>query len=261
MAATVARIAYAPVKGLGLAHPDEIELEHTGLRQNRRFYLVGADGRLANGKVLGTLVQVAADADADGTSLALRFPDGTTVAGAVALGDAVETVFYGRPVAGHVVDGPWSEALSAFAGTPLRLIRADEPGAASDRGAAGSVSLVSTASLERLAREAGVEAVDGRRFRMLFTIEGAAVHEEDGWVGRDVRVGAATLRCNGLVGRCAVTTHDPDTGVPSLDTLHLLRAYRSHVRSDEPLPFGVFGEVVRPGSVRVGDEVSVTEPV
>jgi len=201
-------------------------------------------------------VRVVSEADRDGRVLALRFPDGTVVAGEVEPGEPVETGFFGRPVQGHLVDGPWSQALSDFAGARLRLIRADEPGAGSDRGARGTVSLVSAASLERLAAEAGVDAVDGRRFRMLFTIDGVAAHEEDGWVGRDVAVGDAVLRPNGLVGRCAVTTHDPDTGVPTLDTLHLLRAYRGDVPTDEPLPFGVWGEVVRPGRVAVGDPVT-----
>ena len=201
-------------------------------------------------------MRVVSEADRDGRVLALRFPDGTVVAGEVEPGEPVETGFFGRPVQGHLVDGPWSQALSDFAGARLRLIRADEPGAGSDRGARGAVSLVSAASLERLAAEAAVDAVDGRRFRMLFTIDGVAAHEEDGWVGRDVAVGDAVLRPNGLVGRCAVTTHDPDTGVPTLDTLHVLRAYRGDVPTDEPLPFGVWGEVVRPGRVAVGDSVA-----
>ena len=201
-------------------------------------------------------MRVTSEADRDGRVLALRFPDGTVVAGEIGLREPVETMFYDHSVKGHLVDGPWSRALSDFAGASLRLIRTDEPGTGSDRGARGTVSLVSAASLERLAAEAGVDAVDGRRFRMLFTIDGVAAHEEDGWVGRDVAVGGAVLRPNGLVGRCAVTTQDPDTGVPTLDTLHLLRAYRGDVPTDEPLPFGVWGEVVRPGRVAVGDPVT-----
>ena len=62
---------------------------------------------------------------------------------------------------------------------------------------------------------------------------------------------------NGDVGRCAVTTHDPDTGVPDFDTLGTLAAYRREGR-DEALPFGVCGAVAVPGRVRVGDSV---EPV
>jgi len=255
--ARVTRISYAPVKGLALVHPDAIELDLAGLRQNRRFYLVGADGRLLNGKSHGPFVQVVPDAGPGGDTLELRFPDGALVGGAVGLGEPVQTDFYGRPVQGRLVAGPWAEALSAFAGRPIGLVRVEGETGGSDRGRRGSVSLVSAASLARLAVEAGVEAVDARRFRMLFTIDGVDAHEEDAWLGRDVAVGEAVLRWNGLTGRCAVTTQDPDSGVPTLDTLRVLRDYRGDVPTDEPLPFGVWGEVVRPGRVAIGDAVEL----
>ena len=255
MTATVTSIAYAPVKGLALSHVEEVELELTGVRDNRRFHLVTEDGRLVNGKVAGTLVQVAATADRDGTRLSLRFPGGATLDGDVVLGEPVETSFYGRPVAGRLVGGAFSEAIASFAGRPLRLVRVNEPGAGSDRGVGASVSVVSSGTLDTLAREAGEESIDGRRFRMLFGIEGVEPHAEDGWVGRRVAVGDAVVRLQALVGRCAVTTHDPDTGLPDLDTLRILRGYRSEVESEEPLPIGVWGGVEQPGRVRVGDPV------
>ncbi len=54
-----------------------------------------------------------------------------------------------------------------------------------------------------------------------------------------------------------MTTQDPDTGAVTLDTLRVLRDYRGDVETEEPLPFGVWGEVVTPGRVRVGDAVLV----
>ena len=90
---------------------------------------------------------------------------------------------------------------------------------------------------------------------MLFGLDGVEAHAEDSWVGRRVALGDAVVRLQGLVGRCAVTTHDPDTGVPDLDTLRILTGYRSDVESDEPLPIGVWGGVEQPGRVRVGDPV------
>ena len=253
--ASVTSITYAPVKGMALGHTEEVELELTGVRDNRRFHLITDDGRLVNGKVAGTLVQVAATADRDGTTLTLRFPDGSVLDGDVALGDPVETSFYGRPVAGRLVEGPYSAAITSFAGRPLRLVRVNEPGAGSDRGIAASVSVVSNGTLDRLAREAGEERIDGRRFRMLFEIDGVDPHTEERWLGRRVAFGDAVVCLQAHVGRCAVTTHDPDTGLPDLDTLRILKGYRSEVESEEPLPIGVWGGVEQPGVVRVGDPV------
>ncbi len=63
------------------------------------------------------------------------------------------------------------------------------------------------------------------------------------------------MRFGGNVGRCLVTSRDPDSGEINLPTLDLLGEYRQGLDSTEPLPFGIYGEVVRPGTVRVGDAV------
>ena len=255
MAGSVAWITYAPVKGLRLQSVDEVELGPAGAPGDRRFHLVAEDGRLINGKVASQLFQVSAESDPEGTSLTLLLPDGSRLQREVELGDAVETSFYGRPVRGHVVDGPFAAALSDLAGMQLRLVRVDETGAGVDRGAEAGVSCVSSAALDGLAREAGVDSVDGRRFRMLFGIDGVEPHEEDGWLGRRVAFGDAIVALHGLVGRCAVTSKSPDTGAKDLDTLRTIKRYRPDVDGEEPIPFGVFGDVERPGRVRVGDRV------
>jgi uncharacterized protein YcbX len=252
---SVAWITIAPVKSLALVHRDEVELEPFGVGENRRFYLVDDDGRMINGKVVGPLVRVVPDYDAAAGHLALRMPDGDVVAGDLAMGDVVTTSFFGRPVSGRVVKGPWSKALSELAGRSLRLVRTEEPGHAADRGGRAGVSLVGTASLGALADAAGVERVDGRRFRMLFGVDGVPPHAEDGWIGRRLHIGDAVVRLRGNVGRCAVTTQDPDTGMPDLDTLRVLGEYRGDVETTERLPFGVWGEILEPGRVRLGDPV------
>jgi uncharacterized protein YcbX len=257
----VSRISIAPVKGLGLLHPDAVMLEDTGVRENRRFHIVDEDGRRFNQLRDGTLVQVRPEYDADTERLALHFPDGTVAEGRVALGEDVTTDFYGRPVSGNIVEGPWSDALSAWLGRPLRLIQS-EPGLAVDRGR-GHVSLISTASLEELGRQGDRhEPVDGRRFRMLFELEGCAPHEEDAWIQGHVRIGEALVRLRGDVGRCAITTQNPETGVPDFDTLRTLAGYRPETANEagkKHIPFGVYGEVVEPGKVALGDSIEVVE--
>jgi uncharacterized protein YcbX len=256
----VAQISISPVKGLALVHPGEVMLARTGVPENRRFHIVDADGRRYNQLRNGGLVRIKQDYDAALGRLVLRFPDGRAAEGEVRLGDEVTTDFYGRPVSGNYVQGPWSEALSEWAGRSLRLVQS-APGAAVDR-TRGQVSLVSQASLEELGREAATAPVDGRRFRMLFEVDSCGAHEEDTWVRLHVRIGEALVRLRGDVGRCAITTQNPDSGIPDLDTLRTLAAYRPRTHNEagkEHVPFGVYGEVVEPGRVAVGDLVEVME--
>jgi uncharacterized protein YcbX len=255
MAKTVSRLNVTPVKSTALHHPEQIRLEPYGPLDNRDFYLVDEDGRLFAGSKLGPLVQIHADHDPERNVLSLRFPDGTLVEGsAVADGEQLETNFYGRPVMAREVEGPWSEALSRYAGRDLRLLRVERTGDGND---IDPVTLVSTASVEELARrgEAG-RPLDPARFRMTLEIDGCAPHEEDGWAGRQVRVGEATIRVGEPVPRCVVTTQDPDTGLRDFPTLNVIKRYRG-VTSDQELIFGVYAQVVQPGLVRVG---AVVEP-
>jgi uncharacterized protein YcbX len=240
---------------MALVHPDEIRLERFGVASNRRFHLVDAEGRRYGQIRNGTLARIVAEYDAEAERLTLRFPEADVVEGEVVLRDPVVTDFYGRPVPGRLVEGPWSEAVSRFAGKSVRLVRTDEPGAGVDRGR-GPVTMLSDASLDELARRAGRDAVDGRRFRMLISIAGCEPHEEDEWLGRRVRVGNAIVRLHEQVARCAITTQSPESGVPDFDTLREITRYRGTRAGDgKHIDFGVFGEVEQPGSVRVGDSI------
>jgi uncharacterized protein YcbX len=255
--ARVTRISIAPVKGLGLVHPDEVDVEKTGVLANRRFYIVDDGGRRYGQIRNGKLVAVKPSYDSDREHLTLTFPDGAIADGDVQLGEEVTTDFYGRPVTGRIVVGPWAEALSGWFGRPLRLVQ-PPPGRAVDRGR-GHVSLISEASLRELARQAGQdEPVDGRRFRMLFQVDGVEAHGEDAWLRRRVRIGEALVRLRGTVGRCAITTQNPDTGLPDFNTLRVLNEYRG-LNARRELAFGVYGEVLEPGRVRVGDAVEPLE--
>lgn len=258
----VSRISIAPVKGLGLVHPESVLLEDYGVRENRRFHIVDSDGRRFNQLRNGAFVQIRPEYDAETERLTLRAPDGSVADGEVSLGAEVTTDFYGRPVVGNYVEGPWSEALSGWAGQPLRLVQSP-PGLAIDR-ARGHVSLISTASLAALARQGDQdEPVDGRRFRMLFELDGCEPHEEDGWVKQRLRIGEAVTRIRGDVGRCAITTQNPETGTPDLDTLRTISSYRGFTENEagqRHIPFGVYGDVAEPGRVTIGDAVEVVEP-
>jgi uncharacterized protein YcbX len=248
---TVARLSITPVKSLLLHHPEELRLEPYGVAADRRFYLVRDDGRLLAGLHHGPLALVRADWDALRDRLRLTFPDGDVVEDDVRLAESVFTDFWGHRVAGRVVVGPWAEALAGFAGRSVRLVKADAPAGGVD---AEPITLVSSESIAELARQAGLPALDGRRFRMLLEIEGCEPHEEDTWSGRRVRLGEAVVEIGGPVPRCATTTRDPSTGKRDFDSLRAIAAYRGK-RDGKKIDFGVYARLVEPGRVRVGDPV------
>jgi uncharacterized protein YcbX len=251
----VSRLSIAPVRSLGLEHPDYIDLTATGVLEDRRFYLVDDDGRLIDQLIAGRLVQVKSHTDAAGASLRLAFPDGTVIEGPVELGDGVKTNVHGRTAVGHRVIGPWGAALEPFAGGPVQVIRCDRPGGTR---IANAISLISDGSLAELAQRLGRTSIDARRFRMLIEVDGAAAHEEDGWIGGRIGIGDAILEITKPDARCAITTHDPDSGLRDLDTLRGNISYRG-LSEGRKADFGVLGEVASPGRIRVGDEVVVLE--
>jgi len=251
---TVARISASPVKGFRLQHPDEVQLEPDGVPGNRRFFVVDANGERLRGSTTPWLALVAAEYDVDADELTLRFPDGTVVRGAAAgSGERIHTAAGSLDLEGAVVEGPWTAPLSAQAGEPVRLVRADRLDAVANAPA----TLVSDGSLARLADAAGVSALDARRFRMLFELAGCSPHEEDEWEGELLAVGDALVRVGAGVDRCAVTTRDPETAERDLDTLRVLADYRGRRERDGAVLFGVYATVERPGRVRVGDAVEL----
>ena len=253
-AVTVRTLSVTPIKGTRLHTVEEVVLDLAGALGDRRFFLIDARGRMVNAKMLGELTALVAAYAEDRNRLEISFPDGRTLAGEPRTGETIETRFYSEPAVARLVVGPWSDAISDHVGQPLRLVQAVGGGAV-DRGQEGGVTLISSASLERLAEVADQDGVDARRFRMLIEVDGLEPHAEDGWVGRSARIGDATVRFAGHVGRCLITSRDPETGRIDVPTLDILERYRGGLDTTEPLAFGIYGAVLKPGTVRVGDQV------
>jgi len=239
---TVTQLAIAPVKGLRLSVVDEVEIGPNGAVGDRAFLVVDSEnGLLLTGRT-PTLLQVIAHQEDD--ALTLTFPDGRAVSAVPELGDRAETANYEkRRITGRLVEGELADALSEHLQRPVRLLARD----AAEQGADDApVTLMSVASLDAL----GVP--DARRFRMTMTVDGVDAWEEHGWGGRELAVGTAVLRVTAPVGRCVVTTRDPDSGRRDAPTLKAL----ADLRGKDDVTFGVWCDVVAPGRVRVGDAVT-----
>jgi uncharacterized protein YcbX len=239
----VRALTIAPVKGLRVSAADELEIGPNGPVGDRAFLVVDPDNALVLTTRTPALLQVAARWDGD--TLALTFPDGAEVAAIPELGEAAVTKNYeGRAIAGRIVEGELAAALSEHLGRPVRLLARDPADLGTDD---APVTLMSEESLEALA------VPDARRFRMTITIAGGAAWEEHGWGGRELAAGDAVLRVTEPVRRCVVTTRDPEQGTRDVPTLKALAT----LRGKDDVTFGVWCDVVAPGRVRVGDDVTL----
>jgi uncharacterized protein YcbX len=247
----IERMYVAPVKSLGLTELTHALLDKPGIAADRAFFLVDSRGRFFTQREYGPLVQIKTSYNTTDGHLSLAFPDGRCVAGVPEPGEPISVPSLGeRPVEGSIVRGEWNDALSEYTGQPLRLVKAAKAGTSFD---AFPLSMCSMASVDALAAAAGQEGVDGRRFRQNIYLSGVRAHEEDEWVGSEVRVGEALVRVKMRDPRCVMTTLSPNTGLHDMNTLKIIASYRT----DQPKEanFGVYCTVVEPGEAAVGDEV------
>ena len=253
----VEAINIAPVKSLGLVQLERVQVGPVGIIEDRRFHLTDRRGGLLTQRQVGPLVQVKAEYLSEPEWLTLRFPDLDSLEGPIDLGEAVVTKMWGRDVPGRLVIGDWSAALTGYCQQPVQLVRSDHPGQCYDE---YPLSFLSQASLEALGKMVGSAVdLDSRRFRPNFLLAGCPPHEEDAWIGHVIRIGDdLAVRVVARDPRCAITTHDPETGETDFDTLRLILSYRP----SPVAPYcGVYGLVERPGAVSLGDAVVTPSPV
>jgi hypothetical protein len=248
--ARVRAIHLSPIKSLGLMSSERATLTPDGIAGDRAFVLLDDRGEVATMRKYGALARAGSRFDPDTGQLVVQLPDGSEMSGIVGGDERRSVLMFGRDVHGTIVEGPWAEALSELAGAPMRLMRVGN-GHAQDT---YPMSLLSQASLHELALRSGtVEVADPRRFRNTLLVDGVAPHEEDEWIGHDLRAGEAVLHVAERDPRCSMTTRNPQSGDRDMDTLRMIADYRS--LQDGDICFGVYADVVQPGTVAVGDTV------
>lgn len=251
---TVVETGFAPVKGTRHRPRREVVLDGHGPVGDRAFCVVDVERRTVLRTVRNRSL-LAVTADWDGATLGLALPSGESASGpATRTGEHVTCEYWGRSVTHELTDGPHSALLSRHLGKPVRL-------AASPRGGVvygAPVSILTTASLRDLAERTGRSdlAATAARFRMTMVVDaGETPYAEDGWSGRELRIGEATVVVDAAVPRCGVIDLDPATGAKDGSLLKALAGYRPST-GGEPW-FGCDARVVVPGRVRPGDPVAL----
>lgn len=249
---TLARLCRYPVKGMSANDIDSADLiAGAGLPHDRRFAIAHGsatdlppDGGWAPKTNFVTLVTcaklagIAADFDSATGHLTLK-RNGRQVARAditTPLGRTIIEDFLRAYLAGEVRGA-------------LRLIEAKEDAFTDSRD--GKLSLINLASIRDLERVTG-HPVDPVRFRGNLYIEGLPAWAEFGWTqDTKIRLGGAILRLYKRIGRCAATNVNPATAERDANLPLALRRGFGH------LDMGVYLQVTEPGTVRVGDGLTV----
>jgi hypothetical protein len=118
-----------------------------------------------------------------------------------------------------------------------------------------AISVISLATIAGIGRQAGLE-LDRRRFRANIVVETQASEPflEDGWVGGMLMFGDSDPRPAVQVTmrdlRCMIINLDPETGEQDA------RVMKTVVRLNQNNA-GVYAAVVRRGTIRVGDQVTL----
>jgi uncharacterized protein YcbX len=248
--ARVRAIHLSPIKSLGLMSSERATLTPDGIPGDRAFVLLDDRGEVATMRRYGALARAGSQFDPDTGRLVVVLPDGSELSGIVGGDEREAVLMFGRDIHGTIVEGPWADALSELANAPMRLMHIGN-GHAQDT---YPMSLLSQASLRELALRSGTaDAADPRRFRNTLVVDGIEPHEEDEWIGHRVRAGEAVLHVAERDPRCSMTTRNPQSGERDMDTLRMIAGYRS--QQDGDICFGVYADVVQPGTVAVGDTV------
>ncbi|MEO8366567.1 MAG: MOSC domain-containing protein [Pseudoxanthomonas sp.] len=253
-----------PVKSCAPLAAQSAVVEARGLRDDRRWMLVDADGRFITGRELPRLTLLRAQPNAHGLSLdapgmpnlQVPFPQaGTTV-----------PVLVWKSEVAALAAGVQADAwISEFLQQPARLVHMDAgvvrpmtsahalPGDEVSFADGFPLLLITQAAFDglnvRLARP-----VSMLQFRPNLVIDDAPAHAEDSW--KRIRIGKLEFDVAKTCIRCVFTTVDPARGErdPGGEPLRTLIGYRRG-------PDGVaFGQNLIPrslGTLRLGDTVEV----
>ena len=136
-------------------------------------------------------------------------------------------------------------ALAAGLGPGVRVIKCD-------RGVFDTMplSLLTIQTLAALGQLAGTGLAPGRFRPNLLVDAGGHGFPEEAWVGRVLRIGGLRVRVDKRDQRCVVVTVDPVT-------LRRDPAILRVIARERDAQLGVYGQIVAPGQVTVGDHVEL----
>lgn len=243
-------------------------VERRGLRGDRRWMVVDADGAGVTARDRPQLLRVRAETTDDSLRLEMQGREPLSVPHPAAATRASRVRIRGEACDALDAGDAAAYWMSGAIDKPVRLVAMDErgkrptdpertrPGDEMGFVDAYPVLVISRSSLDDLNTRTPAP-VSMRRFRPNLVVGGGPPHAEDHW--RRVRIGWVEFEGVENCERCGLPAIDPDTGIPDSrrEPMRTLARYRRRATG------GVFlGQYLVPrgaGTVRVGDRVVVLE--
>jgi uncharacterized protein YcbX len=220
-----------PVKSMLGERCDALRIDVRGAEGDRLYAVRDAEGKLGSGKNSLRKRQIDAlfsmQARLANGAPDVQFPDGKVMSGN---------------------DPAIHSALSQLFGVPVTLARETQ----TPHFDAEPIHLVTTASLAWLRNVLPQVPIDERRFRpnLLVETEGEMPVEQD-WIGRTLEAGPVRLQVVDSTERCRMVT------LAQSELPEDVRVLREIAQRQEAC-FGVYARVLAPGTLRVGDAVTIS---
>ena len=265
----LAEIHVYPLKGARGIALERADVLLTGLRHDRRFMILGADGRFVTQReeprlalletaIRGDDLVLAAPGIGEGALPLAPSTDGAARVTVKVFDDTTQAI---------AVDTPANDVVSRHLGRdasivfmPDDVVRPVESpyGAPGDRvffADAYPVLLAARASLADLNARLDVP-VPMDRFRPNLVVEGGSAFEEEAFAR--ARVGTLELRMPKRCARCAVTTVDQTTAEVGKEPLRTLAKYRA---ASNKVYFAQNAIPDAAATIAIGDEVAYLDPI
>jgi uncharacterized protein YcbX len=264
MAPTVMGLWRYPVKSLQGEPAGRLRLTARGVEGDRQWAIVDAgSGRALSAKTVPALLEASAQTiggGADGSGVEVTLPDGTTLVAGEAGCDAVLSDWLGRAVRLVPATGGASVSYDMTFDPPnddAELVEIPMPPESFVDLA--PIHLLTTGSLETAARARPESDWDVRRFRpnlLVATADGD--YPEDAWVGRELVAGGAGIHVIMRTVRCAMPLRAQPRRPGGAPLPRDVEVFRTLTRLHDN-HLGAYAEVTGPGTVAVGDRLTVSE--
>lgn len=228
---SVSQLWRYPVKSFRGERLEEVLLDKRGVVGDRVFAVRDANGKLGSGKTTRRfrLMRDLFDfsAETDGEAVVVRGPEGACL---------------------RVGDPALDALLSDRYREPLAVL----PEASVSHFDAGPVHVLTTSSLAWVETEYRTTGGDARRYRPNIVLDTGREKGlvEERWLGASLSIGSCRLEVTKTVERCVMPTFRQDGLAPSPGLLRFL------VQRNETM-LGVYAAVASPGTIRIGDTVTV----